>query len=219
MRRVSITIGLVVVGGCGPNFDSLFAAGGAPDAAPSASPEVDGASPPPPPNDAGDGGEPDTRSDAGCPVTSCSVAPVCLGTGACSYACETCGCVCPTQACPPFYGASCTATCSADTICDVSCNAGTQSVSPGTCTFAAHGAKKAAYSCGANVGACKAVCDDGATCSLSCNQLNMSCSMTCSDTASCLLSCNFNGNCPLDCESGAAQTCLDGSKTCNRKCP
>jgi hypothetical protein len=195
-----------VLAGCGPDFEALFHAGDAADAAADASQD-----------DGGDSGGSKPGSDGGCPELSCVPLLLCV-FGACNYSCQGCGCHCEAAVCPQLGGRSCAATCGQDTKCQVSC-AQPPGAPDATCNFVAHGARSAAYTCGATSNACNATCDEGSSCALACDQSNGSCAMTCSDTASCLLTCNGVQNCSLDCASGPAHDCPNGTKTCNRSCP
>jgi hypothetical protein len=192
---------------------------GPPDSQAPPPPETVAAPPPAQPSDGGvssavaDAGD----GDAGCPSRSCTPALKC-SAGTCSYTCEGCGCVCPAQVCGQhLQGTICGATCSEGTACEVSCSPDVTYNS--LCSFTAHGAQSAAYSCGSHV-QCTAKCDEGSSCSLSCDpNSNKLCSLKCEDTAQCLLACNGTYNCNLDCGTGVALLCKDGSKTCNRACP
>lgn len=211
--RIACVVAIVMVGGCSPNFESLFAAGGGP---------VDASA-----RDGGDvpdsidtgGNEMDAGADGeagSCASRSCSPVPICLGKD-CTYACEGCGCVCPVRNCSAPATESCTATCGAETSCDVSCDPDVP-IGNRRCTFSAHRTRTAAYKCGEKVDTCEATCDRGAVCALACAR-EAKCSLKCLEGARCALICGGALDCTLECSSGAVQTCSNGTKTCNRSCP
>lgn len=194
-----------IVGGCGNDFDALFA---------------DQASPAGP-IDAGDSGRPSTDGSdvpeaalaCGAP-TACAPQNICADKS-CTNTCTGCGCTCPAFECSRDELETCVTTCGAGSTCSATCTAEQD------CALVAHGAT-AKLACEGRMDRCTLTCDQGASCELTCalGGRGDRCIAVCDATSSCLVDCGEDGPCNVDCQGGQKRTCPQpGVFTCNRDCP
>jgi hypothetical protein len=183
-------------GGCGKDFDALFANG--PDA----------------PADGGDGGDGRDGGDGGpaaCspPATDCKPKS---GTddGRSTYTCSGCGCTCPPATCAPS-SKGCNGSCGAGATCDLGCD------TEGPCNLSCKGCK-GAFDCGDNTKTCTVTCNDSASCQSKCGA-EETCTLACKGGSACLLSCTSKPTaCDLECD-GVKKECGNRVYACNRECP
>lgn len=214
-RALRAALALLLVG-CTQSFDDLFAGVGGATSAASSSSAGSGAAGGPSGGAGGSGGQvcPPGGVGGGPPACdSCDGCTACEGER-CSFACDACGCGCPSHTCEATAAISyCDARCGPETQCDIGCG------SQERCTLVCDGCQ-ASLSCLSTNYICDVTCTGAASCEVDCES-DETCRLRCEPGAACLMRCGAGADdCDFQCQSpNVLEDCGGGLQACNRACP